>query len=219
MERSIARTMNATFSKRMGVKLATVAVAALGVLSSGVARAEPRGVDWGQILYGLDQYARGNGDKIAPTRPTKPAVRSSEDPAPQNPGNAWFGVAPRVTLVARDWNGSMRLAGDRLSLVDAMRLSASTRMVVGRARLSGTRFTPFLQLGVGQWRVDRTFLPLTPLTEEIATQLGCGFEMRVASRWQLAAETSATSLMRYGRNDSVPQTMLWSAFLASRIEF
>ncbi|MBX3208252.1 MAG: hypothetical protein KF764_24615 [Labilithrix sp.] len=214
--------MTDTFRKTMRLKLTAAAVATVATTAfAGVAHAdEPRAVDWIQGLVDLDRIARGDGERpssIAPSSVHRPA--SLEDPNPQNLGNAWFGVAPRVTLVARDWASSTRLAGDRLSLVEQMRLSASTRMVVGRARLSEARFTPFFQIGVGQWRVDRNYLPLTPRAIEVAGQLGTGFEMRLTSRWQLAAETTVTSLIRDGQNHSLPQTMLWSTFLASRVEF
>jgi hypothetical protein len=215
--------MTRTFLKKMSVKLAAVACVAFGLTASSNARAdEVRGVDWMKVLYNLDQYSRGNADKVTPANSGSNNVRSgrNEDPSPQNMGNAWFGVAPRVTVVARDWASSTRLAGDRLSLVDAMRLSASTRMVVTRVRVSGgTRFTPFVQMGVGQWRVDRNYLPFTPSAIEVASQLGGGVELRVNRRMQLALETTATSLLREGPNEGVPQTMLWSTFLASRIEF
>jgi hypothetical protein len=217
---SIARAMKGTFLKKMSVKLAAVACVAAGITLSGSARAdEVRGVDWMKVLYNLDQYSRGNSDKPTVTSAVRAPSRPSEDPSPQNMGNAWFGVAPRVTLVARDWASSTRLAGDRLSLVDAMRLSASTRMVVTRVRLSGgTRFTPFVQMGVGQWRVDRNYLPFMPTAIEVASQVGGGVELRVNRRMQLALETTATSLIREGQSP-LPQTMLWSTFLASRVEF
>jgi hypothetical protein len=203
----------------MGSKLAGVLVAVVAMTAPGAAHAAPGGGgDWLKLIYDVDAVARGNFDKA--TKNALPsALPASEDPNPENLGNAWFGVAPTVTLVARDWRSSMRLAGDRLSLVDAMRLSASTRMVVGRARWSGSRFTPFLQIGIGQWRVDHTYLPLTPNTEDVAGQWGGGFELRMTRGWQVAAETSATTLLRESQNNSVPQTMLWSAFVASRVEF
>jgi hypothetical protein len=202
-----------------------VAVAAAAIASTTIATAahadEPRGVDWTKVLTELDRVARSGTERPAPITPLRQQGRPApiDDPSPQNMGNAWFGVAPRVTLVARDWASSTRLAGDRLSLVEQMRLSASTRMVVGRVRLSGARFTPFLQVGLGQWRVDRNYLPLTPNTIEVASQLGTGFELRLTRRWQLATETTLTSLIREGQNNSLPQTMLWSAFVASRVEF
>lgn len=216
----------------MTLKLAMTAIVALAATTlSSVANAEePRGVDWGKAIVDLDRFARTGSER--PTIPTasgtglasagststlRPGV--IDDPSPQNLGNAWFGVAPRVTLVARDWASSTRLAGDRLGVIDAVRLAQSTRMVVARARLSNARFTPFLQLGMGQWRVDRNYLPFTPSNIEVASQVGTGFELRLTRRWQLAAETSMTSLIRDGHNNNVPQTVMWSTFLASRIEF
>lgn len=184
------------------------------------AHAEPKSVDWGEVIVELDRSARGYAEK--PSAPTSrdPAhgAGAEDDPSPQNMGSAWFGVAPRVTLVARDWASSTRIAGDRLSLVDAMRLSASTRMVVGRARLSGARFTPFIQIGLGQWRVDRRYLPLTPSMIDVASQLGGGVEVRLSRGCQLAAEASATTLIRDGQNDAVPQTILWGTMVAARFD-
>jgi hypothetical protein len=92
-------------------------------------------------------------------------------------------------------------------------------MVVGRLRLSSARFTPFLQTGLGQWRIDRKYMPLLPHTIDVATQLGTGFELRVTDRWQIATEASATSLLRNDDSERVPQAILWSAFVASRLEF
>jgi len=100
-----------------------------------------------------------------------------------------------------------------------MRLSASTRMVVGRARLSTTRFTPFVQAGLGQWRVDPAYLPLMPRLIDVAAQVGGGFELRMTKRWQVAVEASTTTLFRETTAREVPQTMLWSTVVASRIEF
>jgi hypothetical protein len=58
-----------------------------------------------------------------------------------------------------------------------------------------------------------------PLMVEIAGQLGTGFEMRVSKRVQLAAEFSATTLIRYDVNEQQPQNVLYSALMASRIQF
>jgi hypothetical protein len=207
---------------RWGFWCASAALA-LSVVTTTTAHADPRPVNWDAIIVGLDHFARTGSERPnltpPPSQPSRPAA--SEDPNPQSLGNAWFGVAPRVTLVARDWATSTRLAGDRLSLVDAMRLSASTRMVVGRARLSATRFTPFVQVGLGQWRVDKNYMPLMPHAIEVASQLGTGFELRLTRGWQLAAETTVTSLIREGgnSNNTLPQWMLWSTFLASRMDF
>lgn len=213
------------FLKRMNLRLVAAAFVLFAILtSSSTARADVL-VDWDRILVQLDNLARyGN-----PLQMDKPGVgrrpRASHDRDPGDPsqkslGGAWFGVAPKVSLVARDWASSTRLAGDRLSLVDGVRLAASTRMVVGRARLSSTRFTPFVQVGLGQWRIDRNLLPLTPRAIEVASQLGGGFELRLTRRWQLAFETTATTLIKDpGPMAGVPSLFLWGTMLASSVEF
>lgn len=204
----------------MGSKIAAIAAAFVGLTTATTSHAaEPRGVDWMKVITDLDQTVRGIDKAPANKIATRSASSTSDDPSPQNLGNAWFGVAPRVTLVARDWGTSIKIAGEQLSLVDQYRLSASTRMVVGRARWTGARFTPFVQVGLGQWRVDRRYLPFTPDSEDVASQVGGGFELKVTRRLQLAAETSVTTLIREQLNESVPQTMLWSAFVASRFVF
>ena len=218
--------------KAIGVFAATLAAA---TLATAEVRAEPatslgsRGVDWSRMVADLDGVARDMGMRRseAGSSPSSPALMQ-QDPRTsqlvlQNAGNAWFGVAPRVALVARDWGTAFRLAGDRLSLVDAVRLSASTRMVMTRVRFADpqwARVVPFLQLGAGQWRTDPNLLPLTPRDTEAAGQLGAGVEIRLASFWQLAGETSATMLVRDGRGEgAIPQTRMWSGSLASRITF
>jgi len=218
--------MTARFNKRMGLKLAVATAAAIAstTIASAARADDAPSFDWMRAVIDLDRFARGgSADADRPANSSQrqsPRATSAEDPSPQNLGNAWFGVAPRVTLVARDWASSTRLAGDRLSVVETMRLAASTRMVVGRARLSTTRFTPFIQMGLGQWRIDRNYLPQLPGSIEIASQLGTGFELRLTRRWQLAAEATMTSLIREGQTTStIPQAMLWSTLVASQIEF
>ncbi len=211
--------------KAIGVFAATFAAA---TLATAEVRAEApasvgRGVDWVKMLEELDGLARGRGpEKLRAPSLMQQDPRTSQLVV-QNSGNAWFGVAPRVTLVARDWGGAFRLAGDRLSLVDAIRLSSSTRMVMTRVRLSGAgsaKIVPFVQLGAGQWRTDPNLLPLTPRDTEVAAQLGAGFEVTLAPMWQLACESSATMLVRDGRAEtSIPQTRMWSTSIASRITF
>lgn len=219
--------MTGKFQSTMGWKLAAAAaVAVAGATLTTPAQAdEPKHVDWMKILVDADRYVRTGTELAAPTPSSQQKNNTavlSDDPNPQSLGNAWFGVAPRASLAFRDWRNSTKLAGDQLSLVEAMRLSASTRMLVGRARLSGiSRFTPFFQMGVGQWRTDTTLLPLTPNTIEIASQIGTGFELRIHRRWQIAAETSVTSLIREQHDTSAvaPNSILWSTFVASRLEW
>lgn len=213
MTDTIKQTMPRKYSLALLTAIATMAV-------SGTARAEGDvKIDWGRALVALDGYVRTGGEKPGQTVAPR-ADKPSDDPFVMNGGNAWAGVTPRVALVARDWATQTRLAGDRLSLVDAMRLSSSTRMVITRVRFGDARVRPFLQLGLGQWRTDPNLLPLTPRSTEIAGQAGGGIELLITRTWQLAAESSVTALYREQReSDAIPQTRMWSATIASRIEF
>jgi hypothetical protein len=212
--------------KAIGVFAATLAAA---TLVTGEVRAEAPpsvggGVDWLKLVTELDGLARGKkGAEMNLRTPPMPGDARSSQLVVQNSGNAWFGVAPRMTLVARDWGGAFRLAGDRLSLVDAIRLSASTRMVMSRVRMASAgsaRLVPFFQMGAGQWRTDPNLLPLTPRDTEIAAQVGTGVEITLSPIWQIACETSATMLLRDGRTDNaIPQTRMWSTSIASRLTF
>jgi hypothetical protein len=209
---------------RLAASFAAI-VAAMTIAAPARADESRAAIDWMTKLVQLDQYVRTGAERpqlVLPARASERPAATSE-PYEQNPGNAWFGVAPRVSFVARDWATSLRLAGDRLSLVDAMRLSQSTRMIVTRVRfgdLRVSRVTPFAQVGLGQWRTDTNIMPLTPRSTEIAGQAGGGIEIQVSRSWQLAVESSMTALYREQREDtSIPQTRFWSAMFASRLEF
>lgn len=184
------------------------------------------GIDWGRLLLELDGYARSGSGTLGHTESnayvaTVTAPGRHAQPLVLADGNAWFGVAPSVSFVARDWGTAYRLSGDKLSLVDAMRLSESTRMVLTRVRLNrNNRITPFVQLGAGQWRTDRKFLPFRTGDTELAAQVGVGVELRLVGQWQLACETGATLFIRDRReSNDVPETRMWSAMIASRLPF
>jgi hypothetical protein len=181
------------------------------------------GIDWGRLLVGLDQYVRHGAESPQLQTPVGSQPEHVGQIYVHTAGNAWFGVAPSVTLVARDWGEAYRLAGDRLSVTDALRLSSSTRMVMTRVRLSDShisRITPFAQLGAGQWRTDTNLMPVLQRSTDVAAQVGGGIELRLTSAWQMACETSATILIRDQRESAdISATKLWSTTLASRIEF
>jgi len=209
----------------MGWRFLLSASAALVAMTIGTTASadETRGIDWGRLLVGLDKYARTGAESPVVQTNAGAAHERGHQLYVHNEGNAWFGVAPSVTLVARDWGEAYRLAGDRLSLVDAMRLSSSTRMVMTRVRLSDSRLsriTPFAQLGAGQWRTDTNLMPILQRSTEVAAQVGGGVELRLAQRWQIACETTATILIRDQREaEAISATKLWSTTLASKIEF
>ncbi len=107
-----------------------------------------------------------------------------------------FDLAPNASLVARDWKGSMKLAGDRTMLVDDLRPTASTRMVVGRLSTSRAWVTTFAQVGVGEWRIDTVMFPNARSYSETAGQIGAGFELRLPARLRVSGEAQYTMLYR-----------------------
>ena len=133
----------------------------------------------------------------------------------------WVGLAPRISLVARDWGASQLLVGD-LTVTDHLRLTRSSRMVVSRIRLAEGRLVPFAQLGVGEWRVDRSLVPALPLNQQLAAQAGAGVELTIAPSFAVALEADWTLLWE---DDvaSQPQTIarpnLWGSLLAARARF
>lgn len=131
----------------------------------------------------------------------------------------WVGVTPHLSLVARDWSGVQLLMGGHVSVTDQLRLSRSSRMVVSRVRLADGRLAPFLQVGLGQWRVDTDLMPVLPRDVELATQIGGGFELSLAPRWRLAIEYDYTVLYREDHRPEQISPRIWGAFVATRASF
>lgn len=104
-------------------------------------------------------------------------------------------TAPSASIVARDWHGSMRLLGDRTLVLDDLRATASNRMVMGRLATEG-RISIFVQVGVGQWRIDPAMFPTARSYSELAGEIGSGFELRISSRMRIASEVTYTALYR-----------------------
>ena len=123
-------------------------------------------------------------------------------------------------MVARDWAGTQLLRGDHVSLTDQLRLSRSTRMVVMRVSLADSRFSPFMQIGLGEWRIDTELVPVLPHDTEPAAQLGGGWEIRVAKRWRVGLELDYTVLYREQHEPQmISGPRLLSGYLATRISF
>jgi len=129
----------------------------------------------------------------APVEPASGATAERAATAP--PSRPFFDLAPRLAIVARDWRGSMKLAGSGTTLVDELRPTASNRMVLTRLSTGG-RLTTFAQLGAGQWRIDTAMFPSARAYDEIAGQVGAGFEIAVASQLRVAGESQYTFLFR-----------------------
>jgi len=107
-----------------------------------------------------------------------------------------FDLAPSASLVARDWRGSMKLVGDRTMLVDDLRPTANTRMVVGRLSTAEARVTTFAHVGAGEWRVDTVMFPNARSYSETAGQVGGGFELRLPAQLRVSGEAQYTMLTR-----------------------
>jgi hypothetical protein len=218
--------------------LLTFAAAALATLlatssaSADGAASTPKGVDWTRVVTDLDRVARSGADVLDSPRCSPSGCETSTNAtaaAPerglklnvQDTTNDLLAFRPMMSLVARDWNSSFRVAGDRLALIDAMRLTTSTRMVLARVRMSDARIAPFAQVGLGQWRTDPFVLPLTPRYEEIAAQATGGVELRLMGSWQVALETTTTMLYREQQQNTrdLPSAHMWSTTFASRFDF
>ncbi|MDB5212464.1 MAG: hypothetical protein JWO86_391 [Myxococcaceae bacterium] len=217
--------------------LLTFATAALAtLLATSSASAEDaggaKGVDWSRVVADFDRVARQGADVLDSPRCATSGCETSTNAtaaAPergfklnvQDTTNDLLAFRPMMSLVARDWNSSFRVAGDRLALIDAMRLTTSTRMVLARVRMSDARIAPFAQVGLGQWRTDPFVLPLTPRYEEIAAQATGGVELRLMGSWQVALETTTTMLYREQQQSTrdLPSAHMWSTTFASRFDF
>ncbi len=196
------------------------AVAVTAVPRTACAADEAGSVEWDKLYGAATDVMRGKFVKEAPTAPRKTEDASVRSHEPSGLGNAWFGVAPKVSLVARDWGEGFRLYGAPMALSDELRLTRNTRMVMSRVRLGSGRITPFVQLGVGQWRIDTTSLPGMRYGVEIATQSGLGIEAHLAPRWDMVAEFNSTYFIRDRREaQSVDSPRVFGAAVFSRFTF
>jgi len=207
------------------------ALATMFATSAAMADAMPKSLDWSRVISDLDRVARSGANVLDSPRCSPSGCETSTNAtaaAPerglklnvQDTANDLLAFRPMMSLVARDWNSSFRVAGDRLALIDVMRLTTSTRMVLARVRMSDARIAPFAQVGLGQWRTDPFVLPLTPRYEEIAAQATGGVELRLMGTWQVALETTTTMLYREQQNSrDLPAAHMWSTTFASRVDF
>jgi hypothetical protein len=130
----------------------------------------------------------------------------------------WSRVA-NVSLVARDWDGSRLLLG-HLSLVDQVRMSRSSRMLVTRVRVGQWTVVPFAQAGMGQWRIDSDRLSALRRDAKLAGQLGGGFELTIAHGATVALEADYTLVYQErGEPPMFAGAPPWGALLAARSPF
>jgi hypothetical protein len=128
--------------------------------------------------------------------------------------------APRVSLVARDWDSSRPIVGDA-ALLDDLRPGRSSRMVISRVRITEAGIAPFAQVGMGQWRVDTTLFPSFPQELDLAALAGLGFEVRLTPHVVGAFETDCTVLQAGQTPGPIAQLhpVLWAGYIAVRTRF
>ena len=200
-------------------RLVSAALASLAVVVTTPAHANPAHlqVDWIKTVLDAQQWL---GASAFASRSGAPGGLGLPPPllAAEEPG-AIVGSKPHWSLVGRDWNQSFGLSG-RLSVLDAFHLSQDSRMVVARVGFGDGAIVPFAQVGLGQWRVDKNWLPLWVSDTEVATQIGAGMELRVRGAYSVAAEADYTVLYRDQPSpSSVPFPRMWSALAAARMHF
>jgi hypothetical protein len=205
--------------------------AAIGYAPSASASDDPRlSVDWAKFLEQSWAYVSHVAEHPASGPASGSAGVGSASSwlgsymgAPDDEDAPWVVFVPRVSLVARDWRNARILSGDVLALTDKMRVTGSSRMVLGRIYLGGGRIAPFAQLGAGEWRVDRDIVPNYSCDQERAAQIGFGIESKVSRIAALAVETDYTVLMRDGSPVPVAANMPSSRFMgvvgAARFSF
>jgi hypothetical protein len=126
--------------------------------------------------------------------------------------------APSASVVARDWHGSMRLMGDRTLVLDDLRATASNRMVLARIA-TDSRISPFVQMGIGEWRIDPAMFPTARSYSELAGQVGTGLELRISSRFRIAGEATYTALYRdlhYTSDEVAPRILAFAVAIDGR---
>ena len=127
-------------------------------------------------------------------------------------------AAPSASVVARDWHGSLRIMGDRSLVLDDLRATASNRMVLGRLA-TDSRMSTFVQVGLGQWRIDPAMFPTARSYSEIAGQIGSGFELQLSSRFRIASEVTYTALYRdlhYTSDEVAPRIVTFAVAIDGR---
>lgn len=144
-------------------------------------------------------------------------VTTTPDSAPNSAPRHAMVWRPRTQIVLRDWGSALKVTGERLSMTDLVTLSRSTRMVLGRAILAEGRVAPFVQIGIGQWRVDPAIASLMPFARRMAASAGIGAELEISSHVSAAFEVNLTTLVREGRAaDDHPEAHLVTSLLALR---
>jgi hypothetical protein len=153
------------------------------------------------------------GARTAEREPLSPEATGTEQRKP------FFDLAaPTASVVARDWHGSLRIMGDHTLVLDDLRATASNRMVMGRLA-TDSRMSTFVQVGLGQWRIDPAMFPTARSYSEMAGQVGSGVELRLSSRVRIASEVTYTALyhdLHYTSDEVAPRILAFAVAIDGR---
>ena len=97
-------------------------------------------------------------------------------------------------------------------------------MALARARFGNGRLVPFVQLGLGEYRIDPDLIPNHMPDTEVATLVGGGFEIHALRErhfgLDFAAETNFTEIIRDAREpQNIPTSRMWNSLVAMRMRF
>ncbi len=186
----------------------------------------------GDLVSQAEQWlARAAAGPTAASDPTEhtAGARESSRTAEREPASAdatgaeqpkpFFALtAPTASVVARDWHGALRIVGDRTLVLDDLRATASNRMVIARLA-TDSRLSTFVQIGLGQWRIDPAMFPTARSYSEVAGQVGSGVELRLSSRVRLAGEMTYTALyhdLHYTSDEVAPRILAFAVAIDGR---
>ena len=190
-------------ARRRGIGLL---LALAGLLTANRARAEGvtrLSIEWEK----LGKILRWGGVSVAPPGAWRAELSPPPPSLAESPVLEGFRGLSGLSLLARDWDTARLLMG-RLSAVDQVRHGRSWRMALLRGRFAEGPIAPFVQLGLGQWRVDPDS-PAMPHDVILAGQVGAGVELALSSWASIAIEVDCTALApehRYGDEFEPRQT-------------
>lgn len=177
-------------------RLFSVAAFAVGGLVPSIAHADsPMGmsVDVAKVIESSWNWLESRAKGVGAARPADKPPAAAFDPM-----RPVLNPPIRLSLVARDWSDAYSVSGGTM-ISDDVRLSRSSRMVLGRARLDLGDFQPYAHAAIGEWRYDPAILTTKPRNQEYATQMAVGFEYKLAKYARMGFEADYTLLCRETR--------------------
>lgn len=187
-------------------RLFSVAAFAFSGLVPAIAHAEApvaMSVDIAKVIDSSFDWLQSRAKGVGAARP------ADKPPASLDPTRPVLNPPIRLSLVARDWSDAFNVAGGTM-ISDDVRLSRSSRMLLGRARLDLGKFQPYVHTALGEWRYDPAILTFKPRNQEYATQWALGFEYKFAKYGRVGFEADYTLLCRESRepqNNPTPSVL------------